>query len=357
MNTFASPLISITHKYRSLLLSCLFCILFLHTKAQDLSHYYDSNFVKTYPGLITGRVYLSQKYTLLGIEAPKGTELLQFRPNTTINLGVGATYKSVTVNLAYGFGFLNKDKDKGRTRYLDLQSRIYGVKWRYDIFGQFYSGYFLYPRGLAAASPSTFYRRPDMKVRELGFNAYNIVNHKKYSYRAGFLQSEWQRKSAGSFLVGGGISYGWVEADSAFVPSSIKTQYKQNEVDGLRYAQFGPGAGYAYTLVIAKNWFIAGSLTGSIDLSITTESVPNRTLTTVKVNPDFLFSAVAGYNSDLWSVNFSWVANRTAIEGYYREAGYHVSTGNYRFNLSRRLEPGPKLKKVMKGIDRLLDRK
>lgn len=357
MNTFASYLISHTPTYRASLLCFFLCLSIQQILAQNSLQYYDSSFVKTYPGLITGRAYLSQKYTLFGVEAPKGSELLQFRPNTTINLGVGATYKSVTLNLAYGFGFLNRDKDKGRTRYLDLQTRVYGVKWRYDIFGQFYSGYFLYPKGLAAANPSTYYRRPDMKVRELGINAYNIINHKKYSYRAGFLQSEWQKKSAGSFLVGGGVSYGWVEADSAFVPTSINSPYRQKDVGGLRYAQFGPGAGYAYTLVVNQNWFVAGSLTGSLDLSVTKESVPDKILTTVKVNPDFLFSLVAGYNSDVWSVNFSWVASRTSIEGYYREAGYHISTGNYRFNLSRRIEPGPKVKRFLRGIDRVMDRK
>lgn len=343
--------------YRFIFFSFCLWLLQLTGNAQSPSSDFDSNYVRTYDDKITGRIFLSQKYTLLGVEAPKGETLLQYRPNTTINLGAGATYKAVTLNLAYGFGFLNNDKDKGRTRYLDLQSRIYGVKWRYDLFGQFYKGYFLYPRGLAAGSPTTFYRRPDIKVREIGINAYNIVNHKKYSYRAGFLQSEWQRRSAGSFLLGGGITYGWVEADSAIVPSSLYSLYNQNQVTGIKYVQFGPGVGYAYTLVVKQHWFISGSLTGSLDISISNESTPGRKLSTVKLNPDFLFSAVTGYNSDSWSVNFSWIANRTSIEGYYKEGGYHVSTGNYRFNVSRRLEPGKDMKKILKGIDRVLDRK
>ena len=66
---------------------------------------HDTTFYEVYPGKVTTRFYFSQKYTTFTAQAPGGTEDLKFRPNTTLNMGVGATYHNFSLNLAYGFGF------------------------------------------------------------------------------------------------------------------------------------------------------------------------------------------------------------------------------------------------------------
>jgi hypothetical protein len=51
------------------------------------------------------------------------------------------------LNLAYGFGFLNRgEEQKGKTKYWENQGHMYGRKWGYDFYAQFYKGYYLYPK-------------------------------------------------------------------------------------------------------------------------------------------------------------------------------------------------------------------
>jgi hypothetical protein len=53
---------------------------------------YDSDYYESYTDQITGRVYFSQKYTNLILLSKHREDDLRYRPNTTLNFGVGATY-------------------------------------------------------------------------------------------------------------------------------------------------------------------------------------------------------------------------------------------------------------------------
>jgi hypothetical protein len=316
----------------------------------------DSAFIDPYTGMVTARAFLSQKYTIFGLQGSQGFRAIQYRPNTDLSIGVGATYRALTLNFGYGFSFLNPDSDKGETRYIDLQTHIYGVKWRFDLFGQLYRGYYMYPRGFASADLDEFYKRPDLRVFEAGGSAFHIYNNKRFSYRAAFLQSEWQKKSAGSFLLGGGATIGNVRADSAFVPASLAASYLQRDIKELRYIELGPGLGYAYTYVWRENWFVTACATLSLDFGFLKEVTAASSKSSLVLSPNFLFRFGLGYNGGDWNANFSWVSNRTALTGQYPKGGYNVNTGNYRFTVAKRFVPGAGLKKLLKPVDDLLDR-
>src|SRR5690606_10684835 len=121
----------------------------------------------------------------------------------------------------------------------------------------FYNGYYVSPQSFVTGFPG-FYIRPDIKVRMVGGSAYYVFNHRKFSYRAGLIQNEWQTKSAGTFLLGGDIFYGTVNSDSLLVPQEIANQFPQGSVSRMRFINIGPGAGYAYTFVYKRNWFATG---------------------------------------------------------------------------------------------------
>jgi hypothetical protein len=249
--TYRRPLLWI-----ALFLAGAFC----PAKAQDV---YDSLYYKTYPKHITGRFYFSQKYTSVLFRNRDRDYSLLYRPNTTLNMGVGATYKWATINLAYGFGFLNPDKEKGETKYLDMQFHRYGRKISIDLLGQFYNGFYLTPRGYAAL-PDKYYKRPDIRVRLVGASAQYIFNYKHFSYRAAFLQNEWQQKSAGSFLLGFESSLGTIKGDSTLIPRVVDESLADSGLKLLSFIELGPNAGYAYTLVYKKNFFL--TVAGTISL-------------------------------------------------------------------------------------------
>ena len=215
---------------------------------------HDTTYYVNFPQKIQLRLYLSRKYTGVLLDMVAGASRLRYLPNTPINLGAGFTYKWLTINVAHGFGFLNPERGRGETRFLDLQSHQYFKKWNIDLFGQFYRGYYL----SNPSANSNEYVRPDLGVTELGVMAQYVFNHDKFSFRAAYLNTELQKKSAGTWLLGGNIFYGQVKSDSSLAPSFINAN---REFQKVRFIKAGPLGGYAYTLVLAKNIYLSAALT------------------------------------------------------------------------------------------------
>jgi Domain of unknown function (DUF4421) len=336
---------------RHIFIVVIFVVVQLNAFAQSHHPHHlevDTNFIKAYPLEFPVRFFFSQKYTSVELGGAKPVKNLQYRPNTTLNIGVGVTYRMITLNLAYGFPFLNQDKDKGKTKYLDLQSHIYPRHWTIDFNGQLYKGYYLSPRGNAINNKEKFYLRPDVGASLFGVTLYNLLNGRKFSYKAGMIQTEWQQRSSGTFLFGGEIYGGSFSGDSTLVPAVLQNDYAQWGIDKIRFLELGPGGGYAYTLVIKKHFFITGSATINFDIGYSREYYETKTRDQWSLRPNLLYRGVMGYNSRLWNINFSLVGNRIAVKGGSSADLYYFRTGNLRLTLARRFAPGPKLLKRLK---------
>lgn len=301
---------------------------------------------------ITARGFLSKKYTDVSLRGPRPFRALHYRPNNAFNAGVGASYGAVTLNLGFNLGFLDQKRDeRGKTRFLDLQSHIYTRKWVIDLYGQFYKGYYLTPRGTAAPASHPYYLRRDMDVMVLGTSVYRLLSPARFSYRAAFLQTEWQQHSAGSWLIGFEAYHGQVKGDSALVPSLVAANYSQRDIHKLRFTEFGPGIGYAYTAVWKRHLFITGSLSLNGDLSFVREYRDNTSQQKTAISPNISFRAVAGYNSHRWSATISWVDQTLNLRGPLSSHEYLVRTGNIRFTVAKRLQPGRRLRERLKRIE------
>lgn len=314
----------------------------------------DTAYVRLYPLHLVGRVYFSQKYTHVDLLPPSGAARLKYRPNTSLNLGVGATYGPFTLNLAYGFGFLNPDAGKGRTRYLDLQSHVYTRQWVIDGFGQFYTGYHLVPRGFATGDPAAYYHRPDARLRFFGASAYRLFNPRRFSYRAALVQNEWQKRSAGSWLVGAEWSAGTFRGDSSLVPGRVVGLYPRPLVREVRFLRLGPGAGYAHTVVFRKNIFVMASLTANLNLSFNHETSEAGQTRAVSLRPNALYRVVAGYSNGRYNANLAWVNSTTAVGSADLAYGYRMRTGNFRLTVARLFVPGKRLRKLRKAVEEKL---
>jgi len=315
---------------------------------------HDTAFYHSFDHHITTRFYFSKKYA--GLELEKAANVSRFRyvPNTSLTMGVGVTYQSISLNLGYGFGFLNTDHVKGKTSYLDLQSHIYGRKWTIDLLGQFYKGYYLTPKGLAASTPQNYYVRPDLSIRLFGVSAYHLLNADRFSYRAAHLQNEKQKKSAGSILIGAEIYYGIIKADSSLVPSMISENYGQKAVRRLDFIKVGPGIGYAYTYVIREHFFLTGSLCASLSLDYSYQHGATSKAEKFDVNKGFIYRLVAGYDKNNWNINIALVGNQLTVAAATTTDKYLLSTGNFRLTLARRFAPGNTLSKRLRPIDKMI---
>ncbi|WP_241739228.1 DUF4421 domain-containing protein [Pontibacter beigongshangensis] len=309
-------------------------------------------YYQTFPDLLTTRFYLSGKYTGFRIREKTDNTRYVYMPNTSLNMGVGATYKWATLNLAYGFGFLNPDHNQGDTRYLDLQAHIYPRKFVIDAFGQFYKGYHLEERGRGARSDDDFYVRPDIVLTKIGASVQYLFNHERFSYRAAFMQNEWQQKSAGSFLLGFEMYGGRIAGDSVLVPVPLIGSEAGNFTK-LNFFEFGPNAGYAYTLVIKKHFFITGSASANLGVGYSEKQEDAGTHTEWGINPNLFLRGFVGYNAGRWAISANYVRNNVRVisnQGFSNT----IMTGNYRLNFVYRFTTGPKLnQRILRHIDRL----
>jgi hypothetical protein len=129
------------------------------------------------------------------------------------------------------------------------------------------------------------------------------------------VQDEWQKKSAGSLLFGGGAYYGMMRADSAIVPKFVQNGFAQAGINKINFFTVGPGIGYAYTLVVKKHFFVSASVIGSLNFNFCSEQKVDVKNNKLAINPSALYKAAIGYNGNTCSISANWVRNALWIQG------------------------------------------
>jgi len=199
-------------------------------------------------------------------------------------------------------------------------------------------GYHLEPQGLAGVPIDKYYYREDVKTTFFGISAYQVPNKERFSYRAALLQSEWQKRSAGSIIYGGEIHHGTVQGDSALIPALYSSKFPQAGINKINILSFGPGAGYAYTLVMAKHFFITGSMVINLDVNFVREEDETRKEKNVSLNPSQVFKAAAGYNGRKWNISANWSGSSVSTQGSLTPDNYKFSSGNIRLVIAHRFD-------------------
>src|SRR5689334_13799385 len=97
-----------------LIVFCLTLIKPCFTHAQKTPDH-DSSYYATFPGTITPRIYLARKYAMFVLPSFGDQKNLKYNRNSKLNLGIGATYNNFSLNVAYGFTFLNPGDQKNKT--------------------------------------------------------------------------------------------------------------------------------------------------------------------------------------------------------------------------------------------------
>ncbi|MEQ8910652.1 MAG: DUF4421 domain-containing protein [Vicingaceae bacterium] len=310
---------------------------------------YDTAYVQTFPERLTARVYLSRKATSLLFERDEGPgNNLNYQPNSTMNFGIGATYKGFTLNLAYGFGFLNQEEGKGETQYLDLQSHLYGRRYAIDLFGQFYTGMYLEnTQDIRKNFPRPYYLRPDININILGASYSWLFNSTEFSYAAAMVQNEYQKKSAGSFLAGGKFLMLSAQSDSSMIPY-WESDPLNDSLAGLTSMSgilIGPGGGYAHTFVAKKHWFVTLSLELNLMFGpVSYEREKQAKVEEWQFNPSVDFRMAMGYNSPQTFVGISFVQDDTALHDRTETTAAIFGVGNLRLNYAKRFQLNEKWK-------------
>jgi hypothetical protein len=301
---------------------------------------WDTNYYEDYYEEITLRWYSSVKYTGFRILNKDEKQNLLYLSNKNYIFGAGVTYSWFTLNIGLNYPLINNDNDVyGPTNYLDLQTHIYLHKFTFDIYAQVYEGNYLANSANVLSNwpeKDTFQLRPDIISWTIGFNAQYIFNWKKFSFKAAYNQNEWQKKSAGSWVVGANAFFYINEGDSSLIPKNLKNP---NLFNGLEYKKqsvtnFGVSAGYYYTLVISKHFFISAGIALGPSLGyswLDNRNIAKTNFSTVALNINAMARASLGYNSEKFFAGFSFLQQTflNQIPSDFIWNNFH--TGNARF--------------------------
>jgi hypothetical protein len=324
---------------------CLALTTLLCGLSRDSFAQYDSAYVESYRSYLMPRVLISRKATGMNYHNTERGYSLRYQPNKTFSIGGGFTYKFVTLKAS--LGILQPHEMRGATRDLDVQVHSYGRKFMTDILLQFYKGFYLPDRRFGTPA-NEYYVRPDLAVSAIGSSFQYIFNHRKFSYRAAFQQTEWQKRSAGTLLLGVELFMGRFRADSTIVPSQLQVDPSEG-LRKMRFIEFGPNAGYAYTWVYKKFFITTGASLGlSAGLTRYIEGTSGTTFT--GFSPNTVLRLSSGYSVKRWGINILYLSTALRIPEFENKSVV-VNTGTIRLNFIYRIYPGKQVKKLLRPID------
>ena len=335
--------------------SFVFCLLFpwvaVHSQtAPRRVLAVDTLYVRDFSSRPTLRLYGSHKYNSMAVKSSAGFTDIRFRPNGNYNIGVGASYRKLTLNIGFPIPFVNNDADKkGRTRFLDAQATLHTNKQSSNLFLQVFKGYYIASHPavrIGWEQPTAFPYRPDLVQFNIGLSSLRIVDHEHFSYRATFNQDAWQQRSKGSWLYGGYATCYVLKADSSLVPQALRNEFNSGSVisKGV-FVDLGPMGGYVHTFVHRRHWFL--TLSGAVGAGPSLQRTQFPAVEGGSIRVDFgpgwhaQWRAGIGYNSRYRYVGFLY--NQEHI-GYLlgSQDRFAWDVGNFRVMLVQRLKDRPK---------------
>jgi len=306
---------------------------------------YDTNYIAVYRDELTTRMYLSRKQNTYGMSEQLLKNGLEYKTNDNLILGLGYTYSFLTLNLGVKLPFINGDDDLyGESSYIDIQAHTMFRSYLVELYLQWNKGYYI-------ANPDQvftdwepgqpFPSRGDLRTSIVGLNIQHLFNSSKYSYKASFLQNEFQKRSAGSPIVG--VEAYWMlgMADSTIIPPQVpRVSYLDNEAfNQVDIANVGLNGGYAYTFVWNEKLYLSLSSTFGISggyNSVYHTHTSNTLRSGVSVGVTNLSRVSLGFNSTKYYVGLSFI--NFSMSNLVGSPGDWVtySTGNIRINIVKR---------------------
>lgn len=257
----------------------------------------------------------------------------RYEPNVGSDLGFGVLYKWLKFGVSFArLGRNGPESTHGKTRRLDLQGHVFTKKVGADVSVQLYNGFYL-------SNPAAFNKewksgdpypqRTDLRTASLGASVYYVLNHEKFSLQSVYVQSEWQKKSAGSFFLGSSLNSFAIIADSAISPEYFSNSTNQaNFFEDARFRSLAPLVGYSYTLVLSEHVFTNLTLSPGLALANTRLKNAEGLLVYRKINiiPRLGMRFGLGYNGPKFFGGFS-------AEYNYRQ--FKFNSGEGRFGYTR----------------------
>ncbi len=278
----------------------------------------DTNYIKDLSEHFNLFVYGKTKYKKFGIKNKQSHQEIKYHPNDKFNVGFGFNYKWLGLGIAFNLPFINNDDDKyGKTKRFDAQMNVFAHTFLLDFYFNFYRGYYLSnPKVINSNFDASgqYPLVPSMITSDFGLSYYYILNHKKFSYRASFIQNEKQKKRSGSIILGFITHLSHTSADTSLVPTSFLkgiNEFEKYKLKSFSEFDLGPMFGYAYNFVIRKKFLITLSVVPGVVLQRVTAkgNYNGKDYNIENIKPGLVFNNrfAFSYNGEVyfWGINYN----------------------------------------------------
>ncbi|MDE6817663.1 MAG: DUF4421 domain-containing protein [Muribaculaceae bacterium] len=176
------------------------------------------------------------------------------RSNIGYDLGVHLNFMAVSIGYTWNMNKLTNFNDAPRSTFtFSFTCARFAVELlNQKLEGNTYLRYFgTYNGGARIHIPLDNTRRNTFSI-----NGYYFLNHNHYSQAAAYCFSKYQKRSAGTWLVGARYSRQFVQIDFTDLPASV-LEYKPQGLPLLnqfRFHNIEAQAGYAFNGVMPHNW-------------------------------------------------------------------------------------------------------
>jgi hypothetical protein len=250
--------------------------------------------------------------------------------NTNDYIGVGITYKWLDGDLSFslpGTAYLKEERSNLSQFKLALSSTQRKLALR---------GYYTESKGVVVSgSENEFQSEPTLHEVKLGLQITYLFNSSKYSYRASMYQSEYQMKTAGSFLLRVEPFFRNLgTSGESMIPAAYDLPSRFGDQAGLEYIK-APGVlvlpGYGINIVVRNTpYFISPILFAGVGVAHNMYEANNGTGSFTNLEYAAHFGLNAGYNGSRYysKMTFNWSTGYTALDPAY------LTTSNLTFVLT-----------------------
>ncbi len=284
--------------------------------------------IEKYDDHIKLRLGLSNSFNSFRIKDGASHSDFTLSPNQQLRSTLTLIYKFIEIDLGYTPEFIRFNKDdaiKGHTKFYNFGTRLYFGSWMQELQYLKTKGFYVDRADIGTQENLLF---PHFQVQKIGGSTSYIFN-RDFSFRTIFLQSEWQRKSAGSFVPS--VSYYF-------------TQIKNNGPSKDCIFDIAIGPGYYYNWIISDRFLISAGTYGGLGYNksktIYTDGKPDEVLESLSFQGQFRLTL--GYNSERF---FAGTATSLNSFSYNSDALIHVDDQQqflefyvgYRFKAPKRI--------------------
>lgn len=193
---------------------------------------------------------------LFDIQRINKPDLVSIRSNLAYDLGIRLSFMAVSIGYTWNINELTGHNNAPRSTFnfaftcarfsAEIMSQQTRGNTYIDRFGKYNDGH------------SIHLNLDNTRHKSLSFNAFYFFNHRKYSQAAAYSFSKYQKRSAGSWLIGARYLQQHLTIDFTNLPAEVLA-YKPINLPLLNrynYHDFCLQGGYAHNFVFPHNWVL-----------------------------------------------------------------------------------------------------